>query len=378
MLLNSFGEQVLLNSRLGHLLSDIDNNKTEILATYDQVNKIVSELHQSILSLRTLKLEGIFNRLERVARETSKAVGKKIEFIKVGSDLELDKSIVDSLIDPLTHMVRNSIDHGVEKTIDREKLGKNIVGKVTLNAYKQGNSFFIQIIDGGKGLNRHNILSKAIEKGIAKPDRKYLDTEIFNFIFANGFSTKDSASEVSGRGVGMDVVNTMISDLKGSCEIKSTLGEGTTFTIRLPMSLAMFNGSIVHIGKHSCVVPNSDFIETGRYENIESQQSSERLIKFKNRIVRAIDLSEELNIPMAIEGNDSMAIITKYKSEEYAFLISKMIRQEKIVLKKLDDDLKNVGGVSGGGILSDGQIALVLDLNLIIENKIKYEMKGAA
>ncbi|MBT3980585.1 MAG: chemotaxis protein CheA [Bacteriovoracaceae bacterium] len=370
-ILNSFGEQVILQSKLAHLVKGVsDVIPSEILSVMSQLEKITSDLQATSMNLRMVCIKTVFNRMERVARETAKATGKKIVFTQVGADSELDKTIVDSLIDPLTHMVRNAIDHGIETSEERIKAGKNEEGEVILGARRQGGFFVIEVKDNGKGLSRELIAKKAIEKGLIASDEGMDDSEIYNLIFKNGFSTKDVATDVSGRGVGMDVVREMFKKLKGTCEIQSILGEGSVFTVKLPLSLALFQGTVIEINGEKYIIPNSDFKETGVVDSdgLEQTSSGDNVLKYKDRLMPAISLNSYFPIKGGEkkEGTSSMVAVVNVARKEYALIFDEILSQERVVLKKLDVDVEQVKGVSGGTILGDGKVALILELSEIV------------
>ncbi|OUR95439.1 hypothetical protein A9Q84_16535 [Halobacteriovorax marinus] len=371
-LLDYFGEQVIWQKKLSYLIDDgIEKNIEEIKTTSANLDKITLDLQQTAITLRMISLKQIFGRLERVARETSKKVSKNIVFIKTGEASELDKTIADCLVDPLTHMVRNAIDHGLETNEERLRLGKTKEGKVELKAFRQGGFFYIEIIDDGRGLNKDQILVKAIEKGIAKREVSYSDEQIYNFIFTNGFSTKNVASDVSGRGVGMDVVKKMFSDLKGTCEIHSEFGKGTRFVVKLPLALAMFQGCILRIGDKQFIMPNSDYSETEKIDLslVETINDNKKVINYKNEVLPVICLKEKFKIEgLSTNPKTQIGAIIPYENEKYMMIFDELVSQERIVLKDLMPNVKNINGIAGGTILNDGRVALVLEMKQIVEH----------
>ncbi|MCB9060450.1 MAG: chemotaxis protein CheA [Halobacteriovoraceae bacterium] len=370
-LLDSLGEQIIWQKKMSYLLKgDVEKNKEEIFSVVHNLEKITYELQQNSMSLRMINLQTTFRRLERVARETSKNLSKKINFVKEGENNELDKTIVDSLINPLTHMIRNAIDHGLEENKDRLSIGKPEEGLVKLKAFRQGGFFFIEITDDGKGLDKEAIYQKAISKGIISKNDELNEGQIFNLIFTNGFSTKEVATDVSGRGVGMDVVKQMFHTLKGSCEIRSEKGKGTTFSVKLPLALAMFQGIILKVSDKQFIMPNSDFRETGevRISEIQETNKSKQVIKYKNTVMPVISLREKFKLGTYNGEQRCLGAVVPFENKEYILLFDDLISQERIVLKKLLPNVESINGIVGGTILGDGNVALVLETREIIEN----------
>lgn len=370
-ILDSFGEQLIWQKKLSFLFDDgMDKNRDEILTTIANLDKITLDLQQTAVTLRMVDLKTTFGRLERVVRETSKSLDKKVNFVKIGEDSELDKNIVDSLIDPLTHMVRNAMDHGLESNEERLKIGKPEVGVVQLKAYRQGGFFYIEISDDGKGLDKEVILNKAIEKGLVGPHEKLTDNQIYNILFRNGFSTKAQATDVSGRGVGMDVVKQMFENLKGTCEIQSQLGTGSTFKIRLPLALAMFQGVVLSVENKQFIMPNSDYLETGEVslDKIYELNSREKVIEYKDEVMPVISLRETFKLNKNEKQDKCLGAVIPCDDRNYLMLFDDLISQERIVLKKLMPNVEKINGIVGGTILGDGKVALVLEMKEIINN----------
>ncbi len=377
-LLDHFGEQVILQSKLSHLMSgQVSQDRDEINATLRQLEKITNDLQQTVISLRMVNLTTVFNRMERTVRDIARQSGKQVEFIRVGEASELDKIIVDSLTDPLTHMVRNAVDHGLETTEERDKTDKPKKGSVTLKAYRQAGFFYIEVEDDGRGLDRSKLIKKAEEKGLISEGDELTDNEAFQLIFHSGFSTKDKVSDVSGRGVGMDVVREMFNRLKGTCEIESQLGKGSRFIIRLPLTLALFNGTLIGLGHQKFIIPNSDYYETVALtpDEVQGANKGQEITNIKGRVMSVIPLIQALGFKASSEdkGKDKIAAIARHDNREYAILFDELLSQEKIVLKKLGPEAAGVPGVSGGTILGDGSVALVLELKELIE---KYQQAG--
>ena len=387
-LMELFGEQVILQSSLDHSLEqDLESQREFIEQTVTSLKKITQDLRYTMVNLRMVPISPLFSRLERAVRDTAKLTNKPINFVKEGHSSELDKSIVDSLIDPLTHMVRNAVDHGIEDKETRAQKGKPEEGLISLSAGRNGGSFEMILRDDGKGLDREAILEKAAKSGLISGDpSKLSDNEVYNLIFHSGFSTRQEANEISGRGVGMDVVNEKLKQLKGTCLIKSEKDVGTEFTIKVPQSLAMFNGTIILVNDERYVIPNSDFHETiSLSQNILKKADSKfNKIRLEDRILTVLDLREILAISHVhsknkIKGSPyNLALITRFDNQEYALLVSDILSQEQIVLKELSKEVNQIKESCGGTILGDGKVALVLDLRKVIAgNKMKPKLKLA-
>jgi two-component system chemotaxis sensor kinase CheA len=361
-MVNYFGEQVILQSTLEYAKDDILANRDLIVKTVSQLSKITYDLQQTAISLRMVSIKTLFAKLERIVRDASKSLGKEIVFHKSGNDYELDKNILESIVDPLTHMIRNSVDHGIETKEERVKKGKDPVGNVWLSAYPRGGFFYLEIKDDGQGLNKEKILVKAMEKGIVGDGSKLTDAEIYNLIFRSGFSTKEKTTELSGRGVGMDVVKTTIERLKGSCFIDSTPGEGSCFTIRLPQTLAIFNGMIVQINGYRYVVANSDLVEVVPFDISKMRKvESGAVIDVKGEVVEVVELNKILKINT--KQNDDLEpsmLIVVYKNKKYGLTVDRLIAQQRVVHKPVGVEMKQVKGITGGTILGDGSVALIL------------------
>ncbi len=374
-LLESFGEQVILQSVLEQCRHDLQGNQDLILKTISQLNKLTIELQNHTLSLTMVSMRSTFTKLERAIRDAARLCGKEVEVAFVGEDTEIDKALIASLSDPLTHMVRNAVDHGLEDTSSRVAAGKSPMGKVSISARRVGGQMWIEVSDNGRGLNADILRSKAVEKRImtrAQADTLSQD-EAYRLIFANGFSTKDVASEISGRGVGMNVVQERIQNLRGSIEIKTSLGEGTCFQLKMPLSLAIFNGALVRINSNRFIVPSSEIEEVSRIP-IESLETCIRgmhgvkAVRVRNEIFEVIDLRERFGGQS--NGNDVTALLTR-KGRARAFLVDEILGIQKIVQKPLSDEVKSRPEYVAATILGDGSPSIVLSLDAVVLNGIK-------
>lgn len=372
-ILDVFGEQIIFLSALDHFRNNPEENKDLMEKTIFSLKKLSYDLQQQTLSLRMVGLRGLNSKLERVVRDTSIQTGKKIAFSFEGLDQELDKTIVDQLSDPLIHMVRNSVDHGVESQEERKNSGKDPLGTIKIIAKREGGTFVIYIKDDGKGLSRDRIFEKAKEKGLISGHEDLSDSEVFELIFENGFSTKDSASEISGRGVGMNVVKEMILAMKGSYEIESKLNEGTTFKIKLPLSLSLFNGVIVESDEERYIIPSSQINEIIDYREVSLAKIDDHreALQIKDEVIETQPLSELLHKKRKLQkaGPLSVYIITSFSSKRFALRVDRLLNIQKIAQKPLSSEMRVCPGASGITILGDGQPVIILDLNLLHKEK---------
>lgn len=374
-LLNNFGEQVILQSTLDHAKMDLSHHHDIAVKTIGQLNKITYDLQRTAISLRMVSIKNIYTKMERIVRDTSKSLGKKIEFIKMGEETEIDKTIADAISDPLTHMIRNSVDHGIESAADRIKAGKSEVGHVTLHSHHKGGFLYIEIKDDGKGLDKEKIRAKGIKQGLIKEGENLSDKQLYDLIFVNGFSVKEVTTDLSGRGVGMDVVKQAVLKLKGSCEIDTKLNVGTTFIIKLPLTLAVFNGMITKVANEKYVIPNSDVEEIIKLlpEHQRKINPKEKIIELHNEVMPLIDLRDALKksqIPVRGESKSlhQLLLVTRYNNRKIALVVDEILQQQRIVHKNLGTELENLSGISGGTILSDGRVSLILEIPEIINN----------
>ncbi|MBF0205339.1 MAG: chemotaxis protein CheA [Oligoflexia bacterium] len=369
-LLNCFGEQVILQSALESCKYNLES-KEYLNKIITQLSKITYDLQQTAISLRMVPIKILFSKMERIVRDTSRTLGKTIQFVSKGDDNEIDKNIIDELSAPLMHMVRNAVDHGIESATERINVGKKEIGTIILSASNKGGSLHIKIEDDGQGLNKDKIQAKAISQGLIGKEQVLTEKQIFDLIFINGFSTREQVSDVSGRGVGMDVVKQAIIKLKGGCEISSRQGKGTCFSIRLPLTLAVFNGMIVQIQQSRYIVPNSDIEEIVSFDlkNVRAINKQERVVNVAGNVIPLIDLREFFSKNKSSpDKGGSLVLIVRVENMLYALIVDKIISQQRIVHKNLGLELEGLVGVVGGTILSDGNVALILELTSIINS----------
>jgi two-component system chemotaxis sensor kinase CheA len=365
-LVDLVGEIVTVQARLSQK-ANAENNP-DLLAIAEQVERLTSELRENAMSMRMLPIGTTFGRFKRLVRDLSGELGKEIELITEGAETELDKTVIERLNDPLIHLIRNSIDHGIETPDIRESLCKQRVGYIRLSALHSGAHVLVRIQDDGKGLDREAILAKALERGLASPDATLTDDEIYGFIFHPGFSTAKEVTNVSGRGVGMDVVKKAIIDnLKGSIDIASEKGKGATVTIRLPLTLAIVEGLLVKIGDDSFVLPLSVVEECVELTEEDRQKShGGNLAHIRGEIVPYIRLRREFGISGILPEIEQI-VVTGTNGTRVGLVVDSVIGEHQTVIKNLGRMYKNVEGISGASVLGDGTIALIVDVPKLLD-----------
>ncbi|MEK5497168.1 chemotaxis protein CheA [Bacillus sp. FSL M8-0077] len=368
-LMNLFEELVIDRGRLEQIAKELENN--ELTDTVERMSRISGDLQSIILNMRMVPVETVFNRFPRMIRQLTKELNKKIELIIEGAETELDRTVIDEIGDPLLHLLRNSLDHGIESPEERVKKGKPEKGTVLLKAYHSGNHVFIEVEDDGGGINRKKVLEKALERGvISEREAETLeDHQIDSLIFAAGFSTADTISDISGRGVGLDVVKNKLESLGGSVSINSTEGQGSLFSIQLPLTLSIISVLLVKLEEETFAIPISSIIETAVIKKSDILQTHDReVIDFRGFIVPVVYLKKQFNVPNANDLEEELHIIVVRKGDKLtAFVVDSFIGQQEVVLKSLGDYLPNVFAISGATILGDGQVALIVDCNALIK-----------
>lgn len=347
-------------------VTSLDSQRTR--RNLAQVGKIIRDLQEVAMSLRMVTLRSTFQKMARLVRDVSLKAGKDINFIIEGEDTELDRNVVDEIGDPLVHMVRNACDHGVEPAADRRAAGKPEAGNVTLRAFHKGGSIIIEIEDDGRGLSREKILKKAIERGIYAPDRdptEIPDSEIFNLVFLPGFSTADKVTDISGRGVGMDVVRRNIEALRGKVEIRSVHGAGSTFMMRLPLTMAIIDGMVVRVGSQRYVIPTlaieQSFRPTPRQLTTIVGRGEAALVR--GSLLPIYRLGRLFNLGGAGDSFDeTLLVVIESNNNRCCLMVDEILGQQQVVIKSLGSGVEQLRGVSGGAILGDGRVALILDV----------------
>ncbi len=366
-IINLVGELIITQSMLDQTVSDLEGQSVSNSSLQNGMSLLqrnARDLQEAVMSIRMIPMEFVFSRFPRVVRDTAGKLGKEIELITEGKSTELDKSLVERITDPLTHLVRNSLDHGVEMPDVRESLGKPRVGKLVLSARHQGGNILIEVRDDGAGMDRDRLLAKARENGLNVSDTMS-DEEVFQLIFAPGFSTAKEVTDVSGRGVGMDVVKRNIQGMGGRVEIQSTKGEGTNTRIVLPLTLAILDGMSIKVGNETFILPLSTVLESLQPAkgDMYAMAGDDVVLKVRDEYLPVIAIHEVLDVENAItDPTQSIAVIVQGEGRRYAMLVDELIGQQQVVVKSLEDNYRKVPGVSAATILGDGSVALILDI----------------
>lgn len=359
-LVDLVGELVTVQARLSQVASR--KNDQDMLKVAEEVERLVWELRDNTMSIRMLEIGSTFNRFKRLVRDLSAELGKEIELVTFGGETEIDKTVIEKLGDPLVHLIRNSIDHGIEKPEDRIAAGKPAKGHISLQASHSGDSVLIEITDDGRGINRKAVLEKAKAKGLVSENAELSDRDIYDLIFASGFSTAASVSSVSGRGVGMDVVRRNIEALRGTIEINSAEGTGTTIVLKLPLTLAIIDGLLVTIGGQFFILPLSivnECIEFNRSENRSG--SGRRIIMVRNELVPYVPLRGFFDI-RGEEPEIQQIVIISVDGRRVGFVVDSVVGDHQTVIKSLGKAFKDIDCISGASVLGDGSVALIIDI----------------
>ncbi|MGE7601772.1 chemotaxis protein CheW [Peribacillus sp. NPDC097675] len=368
ILMNLFEELVIDRGRLDQISSDLDNQ--ELHETVERMSRVTSDLQTIVLNMRMVPVETVFNRFPKMVRQLARDLNKKVDLEIIGAETELDRTVIDEIGDPLVHLLRNAMDHGVETPEVRRAKGKKEEGKILLKAYHSGNHVFIEIEDDGAGINKERVLNKALSNGILTKETAVTltDKQIYELIFASGFSTADTISDVSGRGVGLDVVKNTIESLGGSVTIDSKENEGSIFLIQLPLTLSIISVMLVEIQQEKYAIPLSSIIETAiiKKEDIMNAHN-QQVIDFRGKVLPLLFLKDIFEVPVQNEEEEFLSIVIVRKGDKMAGLVvDSFIGQLEIVLKSLGNYLSTAFAISGATILGDGQVALIVDCNALI------------
>ncbi|MBP1155987.1 MULTISPECIES: chemotaxis protein CheA [unclassified Paenibacillus] len=369
-LMNLFSELLIDRVRLEQLASEV--RRSDLTETVEHMARVSSDLQSIVLKLRMVPVDSVFNRFPRMIRDVAKTLDKKVDLIITGADTELDRTVVDEIGDPLVHLLRNAVDHGIEPTAERLQLGKIETGTIHLRAYHSGNHVFIEIEEDGRGINREKVLNKAIQNGVvtAEQAERLADEDVYQLLFASGFSTADKISDISGRGVGLDVVKTKIESLGGHVNVSATWGKGTKFSVQLPLTLSIISAMLIRLGEEKYAIPLSSIVETMAVKSEEIRVvHGIAMINYRSTVIPLIRLAHLFDVPGITEETDAeMQIVVIRKGDKMAALVvNEFIGQQEIVLKSLGKYLTNLFAVSGGTILGDGQVALIIDTNALIK-----------
>ena len=366
-LLNFVGEMVILQTVLRE--QAYTSNPQVLRRTIHQMGKVTKEVQEISMSLRMVPLKQTFQKMQRIVRDTSSLLGKKVQLILEGENTEVDKTVLEALGDPLVHLIRNAVDHGIESPSDRLAKGKSETGQVILRAYHQSGKLVIEIKDNGGGIPAERLKQKAIEKGILKPGQTISDKDAINLIFHSGFSTKTQVTEVSGRGVGMDVVKTNIEQIQGEILVETVLNEGSTFKIVLPLTLAIIDGMVIRSGQERYVIPLSHVHESMKPEakDLKFATGMGEVLLLRGENLPVVRLSHALGKGKnSKSATEQIAIIVRTQGKPFATLVDDVIGQYQVVIKKIGAEMQNLRGYSGSAILGDGKPALILELGDLI------------
>ncbi|HDP9180123.1 TPA: chemotaxis protein CheA [Escherichia coli] len=367
-LINLVGELVITQSMLAQRSSELDPvNHGDLITSMGQLQRNARDLQESVMSIRMMPMEYVFSRYPRLVRDLAGKLGKQVELTLVGSSTELDKSLIERIIDPLTHLVRNSLDHGIELPEKRLAAGKNSVGNLILSAEHQGGNICIEVTDDGAGLNRERILAKAASQGLTVSENMS-DDEVAMLIFAPGFSTAEQVTDVSGRGVGMDVVKRNIQEMGGHVEIQSKQGIGTTIRILLPLTLAILDGMSVRVADEVFILPLNAVMESlqPREADLHPLAGGERVLEVRGEYLPIVELWKVFNVAGAkTETTQGIVVILQSGGRRYALLVDQLIGQHQVVVKNLESNYRKVPGISAATILGDGSVALIVDVSAL-------------
>ena len=369
-LIDMVGELVIANLMVAEEVKDKLTSQHELGTKVSHLSKIVRELQELSMSMRMVPIQGVFHRMARLVRDLARKSGKDVQFVTYGDETELDRTVVDKIADPLVHMVRNSVDHGIENAEDREKAGKSSGGKVELRAFHKAGNVIIEIEDDGKGLNKEAIMKKAVENGVIEPNAELSDEEAYKLVFHAGLSTAKQITDISGRGVGMDVVKKNIEALQGRVDIRSEVGKGTVFSICLPLTLAIIDGQIVTVGNERYIVPINSIVNSFRPDpsQISSVQNQGEMVRVRGELMPLIRLYNLFGVREAVsDPQEGLLVIVEADHLRSCILVDDLLGQQQVVIKSLGGGLGSVAGVSGGAIMGDGRVSLILDVPGLID-----------
>jgi len=369
-LINQVGELVITQAMLAQNSRALDAGlNQQLLAGLADLERNTRDLQESIMSIRMIPMSVVFNRFPRMLRDLASKLGKKVDLVTQGEATELDKGLIEKITDPLTHLIRNSCDHGIELPADRLARGKPETGTITLSAAHQGGSILIEVRDDGKGLSRQKLIDKARSKGIDAPD-DMSDQEVWQLIFAPGFSTADVVTDVSGRGVGMDVVMKNIASLGGTVELDSAEGFGMSVKVRLPLTLAIMDGMTVRVSDEVYILPLSSVVESFQVESntINTVAQNSRLVKVREEYMPVIEIDRTFGVPRQAGDASANSIMVVIESDgaRVALMVDELLGQQQVVIKNLESNYKKVPNVSGATILGDGSVSLILDTSTLV------------
>ena len=370
-LIDLVGELVIAGASVSLLAGK--SGMGELVEAASLSSRLVEGIRDSALQLRMVQIGETFNRFNRVVRDTSREMDKEVELVISGGETELDKSMVEKIGDPLMHLVRNAMDHGLEQPTVREAKGKAARGRLELNAFHDSGSIVIEVVDDGAGLNRDRILAKAIERGLAQPGQTLSDTEIYNLIFEPGFSTAEKVTNISGRGVGMDVVRRNIQGLRGSVDVSSTLGEGSRFAIRLPLTLAIIDGFLVGVGDAAYVIPLDSVVEC---IELAADASERDYVNLRGEVLPLVRLRQLFAMAGEAPPRQNVVVV-QYAGTKSGIVVDQLLGEFQTVIKPLGSIFRNIKGIGGSTILGSGEVALILDVQALVQRCANSEEQRA-
>ncbi len=370
-LINQMSELVIANAKITE--HAIKSGNAELEESVVDMSEILEEVRTGVMNIRMIQVSDSFAKLRRVVSESTKKNDKDISFEILGGETELDKTVIEKISDPLVHILRNSVDHGIESPDIRIQNGKNPKGSILLKAYHDSGTIVIEIIDDGAGINKEIVLNKAIEKGLIKDTDELVEKEVYDLIFKAGFSTAEKISDISGRGVGMDVVKRNIEDLRGSVSISSKLGQSTTIKIRLPLTLAIIDGFLVEASSSKFIIPLDSIQECIEYSSaLKEQMEQNGYLTLRSNILPILDIAKHFGEP-DLKKDRKNIVVVKFGSNQVGLKVDELFGEFQTVIKPLGEIFKNVSDISGGTLMGNGDIALILDIQKLIEHKITYK-----
>lgn len=365
-LVDMVGEIVIAQSMIRHDGNLVSTGHAKLQRNLAHLERITGEVQKTAMSMRMVPVGQLFQKSARLIRDLTRKSGKRIELDLVGEETQLDRTIVDELADPMMHMIRNAADHGIELPEDRTKAGKNPVARIGLKAYHQAGYIAVEISDDGRGLSREKILAKARERGLIQDGASLADKDVFNLIFEPGFSTAEKVTDLSGRGVGMDVVRRQVQKMRGRVDIESRLGSGTTFVIKLPLTLAIIDGLVVGVGEQRFIVPIFVIHEIfqPRAESIFTVEGRKEMMLIRGNLLPVVRLHERFSVePRSTDLTECVVVVAEAHGKRFCLVVDELIGKHEVVIKNLGTMFKDLPGVAGGAILGDGRVGLIVDMD---------------
>lgn len=371
---NEFGDIANFFDAFENKFKDLNS---KFHSSTQNLGRITGELQEGVMKIRMVPISQIFDRFPRVVRDLQKELGKKVKLIIEGEETELDKTVIDDLMDPIMHCVRNSVDHGIETPEKRKEEGKDETGTVLLKAANEGNMIVIEVVDDGYGIDIDKVRGKAIQKGLIHPNKILTEQEAANLIFMPGFSTSDKITNISGRGVGLDVVKTMIDKLNGTVQVTTAKGKGSKFTIRLPLTLAIIQGLLVRVGREIYSIPIANVIESVRVKKSEINTiDNYEVLNVRNEVISVLRLSRLFNIKTETEGEYCFVVIVGSQDKKVGVMVDALIGEEDVVIKPLRDQFTQSPGIAGASVLGDGSVSLIIDVTQLLELGVRQEIEA--